>query len=372
MGINGRRPFQEMVEVCQNELVREAASNQEDKFKGLINQVYMNELPSVLPEEYIKKEAFITLAADYTTGTVTVGSGTAGIHGTTTSWTSAYNNFIAKVSGRNRLYRMTYSADTLLTFQNSLTWVESSGTALTYTLMQDRYAVASDFAYMAEDDHLDPNIVYRSVSYQPLFLTPLSNEEYDRKFAGIVGDPFSYTVKWISETPYLMVLFAPDSADILAYKYIPQLTTLKEYTTGTVTFAASTAVVGAGGMAWTTNVDTASNTYYIRNDVDGSGSSSKWTKILSVANASAMTLSATYAYTTGAAQTYTISEVSKWPARFDDAMIYKAAMIADPDNTQVKKWTALYQESISLDKTVEMKRINVRPLKQFFGMRNNK
>ena len=39
MGVNGRRPFTEIVEVAQTELVREAAANQEGKFKGLVNQV---------------------------------------------------------------------------------------------------------------------------------------------------------------------------------------------------------------------------------------------------------------------------------------------------------------------------------------------
>ena len=139
MGVNGRRPFTEMVEIAQNELVREGASNQEDKYKGFINEVYLNELPSLLPEDYIKKEAFVTLVSQYTTGTITVGSGTAGIQGASTSWSSTQTGYFIKVSGFNRLYRVTYSADTFLTFQNSLTWVEATGAGLSYSLFQDIY-----------------------------------------------------------------------------------------------------------------------------------------------------------------------------------------------------------------------------------------
>src|SRR3990167_5204941 len=89
MPIEARRPFTEIFEVLQNELVREAASGEENKFKGIVNQVYLNELPSLLPETYIKQEGFITTVAEYTTGTVTVGTGTTNIIGASTSWTSA-------------------------------------------------------------------------------------------------------------------------------------------------------------------------------------------------------------------------------------------------------------------------------------------
>lgn len=369
MGVNGRRPFTEIFEVAQNELVREGASNQEDKYKGIVNQVYLNELPSLLPEEYIQKDAFLTLVSEYTTGTVTIGSGTVGVLGASTVWTSADTNKLIKISDFNRINRVTFSNSTLFTFNNSLTWVEASGASLNYHLFQDRYALASDFAYMVADEQEDPNVVGRYVSGTQLFLTPYNNDQFDRLFSGIIGDLYGYTVKWINETPYLLTLSAPSVADILSYKYIPQLTTLTEYTTGTVTFTNTTAVIAAGGPLWTANINTSANTYYIRNDADGTGSSSKWAKITTVLNDTALTLSAAFGFTSGASITYTISEVSKWPARFDDSILYKTCLIVDPDNAQYKKWEGLYQEAIGLDKTVEARRNHVRPLKQFFGMR---
>jgi hypothetical protein len=368
MGVNGRRPFIELVEVTQSEIVREAASNQEDKYKGFINQVYLNELPSLLPEEYIKKEAFLTMLSEYTTGTVTVGTGTAGVQGSTTSWTSAYTNYLLKVDGYNRLYRVTYSADTFLTFQNSLSWVEASGTGKSYTLFQDRYQLPSDFSYMIMDDPEDPCVVSRYVSNAQLFLEPLNNDEFERQFNGVIGDIWAYSIKWISEIPYMFVLSAPSAGDILRYWYIPQLTTMTEYTTGTVTFTTGTAVTFSGANLG--GIDTSANQYFIRNDADGTASASKWTKILSVNSAAGtLTLSSVWNYTSGSGQTYTISEISKWPARFDDAMIYKAALIADPDNAQVKKWEGLYQEAVSLDRTVDARRANIKPFKEFFGAR---
>jgi len=95
MPVDGRRPFSEIFEVVQHELVREAATGVEAKYSGLVNQVYLNELPNLLPERYIRKEAFVTTSADYTTGTVTVGSGTSNIIGSGTAWTAANSsNFL--------------------------------------------------------------------------------------------------------------------------------------------------------------------------------------------------------------------------------------------------------------------------------------
>lgn len=371
MGVNGRRPFTEMVEVTQNELVREAAGNVEAKYQGVINQVYLNDLPSILPETYIQKEAFITTANQYTTGTVTVGSGTSLIQGASTTFTSAMEDFLIKVNGFDRMYRISFSADTLLTSKNSLAWTESTGSGNSYTLFQDKYQLASDFAYMIEDDPDDPNVVSRYLSNAQLFLRPLDNEEFERQFTGTVSDLWAYTVKWISELPYIFLLSAPSVADHVRYWYIPQLTTLIEYTTGTVTFTTGTAVVGSG-TSWLGSIDTSANTYYIRNDADGTGSASKWTKIATVGTNTAITLSSAFAYTSGAGITYTISEISKWPARFDDAMMYKTALIVDPDNVQAAKWSALYKEATDLDRRTEGKRTSISPFKTYFGMRRKK
>src|SRR3990167_2681802 len=206
MPIDARRPFTEMVEVAQNELVREAASNVEGKYRGFINQVYLNDFPSLLPEKYIRKRGYITAKADYTTGTVTVGTGTSNMVGASTSWTSANSDgLIITVDGADEAYRMTFEAGTSLTFQNSLAWVGSSGSGLGYRLVQNRYALASDFSYLSADSVDKPNVVSFMLNGVELFLSPLGNEEYDRNYSPkIVSDAFyGYTVKYESSNIYL-------------------------------------------------------------------------------------------------------------------------------------------------------------------------
>jgi len=367
--IAGRRPFQEIVEVCQNELIREAASGEEAKYQGIVNQIYSNELPSILPELFIKKEAYLTLVADYTVGTVTVGTGTSNIKGASTSWTSAVSdNFLIKVQGKDIVYRMTFAADTSLTFQDSLAWTASSGSGLTYVLLKDRYSLPSDFSHMIADSEDCGHVVYRYVNGNKIFLNQLNEEEYEKTFNPSAGIPYGYLVKWIKETPYLYITLAADSAEILGYSYIPQLTTLTEYTTGTVTLTTGTAVIGSG-TSWLANVDTSINTYYLRNDADGTGSASRWVKILSVGTNTAITLASAWSYTSGAGQTYTISEISKWPARFDDAMLYRAALIVDPDGINTQKWNSIYLDAVSMNRSEETRRSSTSQLKSWAGMR---
>lgn len=369
MPIGARRPFTEIFEVAQTELVRESSSNVQPKYMGAVNQVYINEMPEQLPERYIRKLGFITLSAAYSTGTVTVGSGSTSITGASTSWTTANSDNYINVNGYNRLYRVTYSAATNLSLNNSLTWIGASGSGLTYTLMQDRYALPSDFNYMGHDNPEFPNIVGYQVTGFTIFLFPSNNEEYDRTLVPTTSTAFSkYTVKWDNGTPYLHVWPFPLNPDIMSFFYIPKLTAMVEYTTGTVTFTTGTAVVGSG-TNWS-SLNTAF-TYFIRNDADGTGSASVWTQILSFGGATTISLSSAFSGTSGAGITYTISQISQWPERFDSAMLYKTCLIVDPDNVQSPKWTQLVNEAFSIDKTVEAKLKRGGQVKSWFGLRNN-
>ena len=141
-----------------------------------------------------------------------------------------------------------------------------------------------------------------------------------------------------------------------------------EYTTGTCTFTAGTAVTGSG-TNWA-SLNTA-YTYFMRNDADGTGSASVWTQIASIGGATTISLSSSFGGTSGAGITYTISQISQWPERFDSVMLYKTCLIVDPDNVQSPKWTSLINEAIATDKTVEAKLKRGSQVKSWFGMRNN-
>ncbi len=367
MPIGARRPYTEIFEVAQTELVREAASGVEPKYMGAVNQAYMNDMPSQLPEKYIRKEGFINTMAAYTAGTITVASGSTNILGASTSWTSGLSDSYLNVNGYNRLNRVSFTNSTVLTFQSSLTWTEASGTGKNYSLIQDRYPLASDFSYLSTDNPEDPNIVSYMANGYKVFLRPYTNQEFDRTIVPTTSAFFSqYTQKWDNGTPYLHLYPFPLNVDVISYLYMPVLTAMTEYTTGTITLTTGTAVVGSGTLFTSIN---SANTFFLRNDADGTGSASQWYPITSFDSDTTITLGTRFAGTSGAGQSYTISEISKWPARFDDAMMFKTCLIMDPDGVQSPKWTSLYTEAISLDRSVEAKRKRDTQLKSFFGMR---
>jgi hypothetical protein len=370
MPISSRRPFTEMVEMLQNELIREAATNEESKYKGLVNQVYTNELISILPERYIRKEAFVKTVADYTTGTVTVGSGTVNIIGASTAWTSANSDDLnISVDGYDQTYRMTFAAGTSLTFQSSLTWTGASGSGLTYTLTQDRYSLASDFGYLVKDSPSDPNAVWRYINGVKIFLDPWTNEEYDRQFTSTVSSVYAYTTKFSAGTTYMHLQSNPDDAENIGYTYIPVLTQLREHTKGTATITTGTSLVLTTNGSLTTSLDTTRNIYF-RADDDGTGSASEWYLISTVTDDSTATLNTAYTGTSsGVGISYTIAEVSEWPARFDDVIMYKAAWIADPDGAQAEKWLGLTTDAINLEMASETKRKRSSTLMHFPGTR---
>lgn len=367
MPIGARRPFTELFEVSQTELVRESASGVEPKYMGAINQAYTNDLPSQLPEKYIRKEGFINTMAAYTAGTVTVASGSTTILGASTSWSSGLSDAYINVNGYNRLNRITFTNSTVLTLKNSLIWTESSGSGKTYTLLQDRYQLATDFGYMAADNPEYPNVVSYMVNGYKVFLRPETNENFDRVIVPTTSSSFTeYTQKWDAGLPYLHIYPFSLNVDVVSYLYVPVLTAMTEYTTGTITLTTGTAVVGSGTLFTGLN---SANTFYLRNDADGTGSASLWFKINTFDTTTTLTLGSNFTGTSGTGITYTISEISKWPERFDDAMLYKACLVMDPDNVQSPKWTSLYTEAIGLDRAVESRRKRDTKLKSFFGSR---
>lgn len=375
MPIAGRIPYTEGFEMLQRELIREAASDQEAKYMGIYNRVYVNDMAAALPERYIREGSFITTVADYTTGTVTVGTGTTNIIGLATSWDSANSDdFNINVNGFDQTFRMTFDAGTSLTYQQSLGWTQSSGSGKTYRLFQDRYALPDNFDYMVKESADQPNVVYVYLNNSKIHLTPWSNEEFDRNFTANVNTLHAYTVKWASGAAYLHLQSNPDNIENVGFSYIRRIVALRELTTGTATLsgASGTSLVLTSNASMTASLDTA-RTLYVRNDADGTGSASVWSKISTIADASTATLNSaqSFAMTSGASLNYTISEISEWPARFDDVILYKSAWIVDPDSVQAAKWATLVNDAIGSELTVESKRKRNRTLMNFPGTRQD-
>ncbi len=358
-----RIPFTEIVERTQGEVIRDKAQNDssEYKYKGAINEVYMTDFMLLLPEDNLRTEANITTIADYSEGLITVAAGGAAITGDgDADWTSANSNGgILKADGEDAAYRVAYSSATELTLSSPTTWVDDAVADGSYRLTFDRYTLASDFSNMMQDDYDDPEVVFWYSNGSRQFLRPKENGEFEKKAMHLYSTPNEYTVKWVNGTPYMYIFPQDDIARTLHYAYIPVLTPMAEYTTGTVTTTADPTVEGSDTI-WndTSNIDLSTYTYYFRVDADGTGSESKWYLISSITDADTLELSASYAGTARSATNYTISRISRWPARFDAAMIYGAALRTAPTDKEAVRWKSLYDSLLPAHRSLENKRIH--------------
>lgn len=354
-----RIPFTEIFERMQKELLRDASAS-EGRYKGAVNNFYTIDLPSQIDYRHIRKTGQLTTVADVTTGYITAISSTTVTGDSDALWTSANSNTLQlKVSGYDELYRMTYVSGTSLTLDR--TWIGDAivATDTEYTLFQDRYTLASDFDRMI----LDPDkSVYYYENGSKIYLIYSSIEDFEKNQVFTPSDPNEYTIKWVNGSPYLYINSPDTQARTLEYVYIPMLSRMKEYTTGTITTLANagTAVTGDstdfdGFVSDTTNYD-----YYFRIDGDGTGASSIWYKISSATNDTALVLSDSYEGTaiSGGTSTFTISTVSLLPPGLDLAILYGSAIegAIDQESKQVANWAALYNRITSQYKAIEGKK----------------
>lgn len=338
-----RIPFTEQYERVKAELVRDDAAGtaSEAKYKGFINDVYMVELPTKVDLKHIRKTANIITVADYSVGTITSISSTT-VTGSSTAWTSANsNNLLFKHDSFDEVYRVTYVSAASLTLNTA--WSEGTVTAGgTYQLAQDRYALASDFDEMAEDPNKS---VYYWSGGTKQYLEYLTQDQWDEQFNfTLSSSPGFFTIKWLDGTAYIHLLQIPDSTFNIYYDYVPRLTALTEYTTGSASCTnGATAVTGTS-----TDFDgfvTGSDTYYLRFDGDGTGSNSVWYQVSSASSDTAITLSTAYGGATKTTASYTISKLSLFPPALDLAVIYRAAALSGTtqDNAiQIQAWDAFY------------------------------
>jgi len=341
-----RIPYTELVERLQGELLRDKAANvaSEKKYKGAINDVYTVDLPILLPEDYLRKSASIETKADYATGLITVDDGDASIVGDSDCvWTEALtDDGILKADDEEAIYRVTYSSATSLTLSAPAAWVDDDVADGGYRLMFDRYALPTDFMDMPEDDKEDPEVVYYNTGGGRAHIEPVDNGEYERDFSFNHGTPAHYTIKWVSNDPYMYIWPCDTDSRQLYYDYIPQLHPMIEVTAGSATSTLDSTAITGTSTFWGNFIDTTVNDYYFRFDIDGTGQASEWYKIASVTTDEALVLST--AYTGDAARAtkpYTISMIPKWPAKYDTAMLYTAAYKMEPNKIDSDRWGAI-------------------------------
>lgn len=340
--LSNTTPFSELCEKAMT-LARDNTSSSRDKFKGLINQAYTQEIARKEDWGFLKASSSISCTARYNTGTVAISAASTSITGTGTTWTTGMTGRKIKIGGNENIYTFTYVSATTGTISPAYSGaVDASGAG--YIMYDDDYAMASDF-----DRFVQGNTLYKYRSGRPYNLVDCSFNDRkwnDEFFFSPSDETRRFRLRGFDSNMYRVVEInpPPQTAIVLPYDYIKALPPMTEYRTGTITTLANsgTAVTGSG-----TDFDgygSTSYTYYLRIDRDGVGDSSIWYQIDSFDSDTGITLASAYKGESIASgmEEYTISMIPLMPRSFHDWILYMACVHSaiDENDAIVQGWIA--------------------------------
>ncbi len=352
-------PFSELSERLMT-LAKIDSFNNEDYAKGLVNDAYTRALPGLNDWNPIIKTGYLTMSAYYSTGTVACNAASTSLTGTGTSWTAtmtANNGWKIKFAGLNIVYDFTYVSGTTATINPALEGSTNlSGNS--YSLFRDEYALPSDF-----DRFLKNGSIYVQQGARTYnTIGELPRDQFREQFFPDPSDPiFRAMLTGTDSSGNRLVRLnpPPQTAKIYLIEYIPKIAPMKEYTTGTVAVATSSAVVTGTSTQFALNVSAG---HYFRIDSVGQGDSSKWYKILSVDSATQITLESNYLDGVESGSEYTIcSAPTSFPPEFHEFILYESVSIAVASAADPNSQLAIAKRGevlARLNKTYKSRRTN--------------
>ena len=339
-------PFSEIVEKSMT-LARDNTSSSRDKFKGLVNRAYTQEIPRKEDWAVLKGDSAIACTAKYNAGTVAVTAGATSITGTGTTWTTAMSNRKIKIVGNENIYTFTYVSATTGTISPAYSG-DTNASGNGYVIYDDDYTMASDFDRFLQGDAL---FKYRTGRPYPLDNHTFNDKGWNNSFTYDPSDEvrrFRLRGYDSSMNRIVQVNPPPDTAISLPYDYIKALTPMTEYRTGTILTLANGGTAVTGADTAFSGYISSSHTYYFRIDRDGVGDSSVWYKVSSAGSATSLTLASAYQGTaiSGGVEEYTISMIPLLPYSFHDWILYLACIHAalDENDPIIEGWVATAKE----------------------------
>jgi hypothetical protein len=263
----------------------------------------------------------------YTTGTVSASVGGTTVTGSGTTFTSAMTaeaGYKITIGGNRDIYTFEYVSATSGTISPALSGPNAASGA-TFKIFKDEYDLASDFDRFLKNGSIYVNADGRNRDV----IKEVPRDMFREDFVNAATDPIrrAMLTRINSVTGNRMVRLNPypKVAYNYPYEYFPKITSMADYTTGTIGVTnASTAVTGTDTL-FSTNVAAGE---YLRVDGTGIADSSIWYKIASVTNDTALVLESAYAGETESSLEYTVSQApTSFPSEFHEFILYDALMI---------------------------------------------
>jgi len=341
-------PFTEIVERA-SELARESA-DVEKKVRGIVNDVYVRELPRKEDWSFLMVSSALTLTPRYNTGTVTgVTGGTTVVFSSDVALTADFTGRKLRIDGNDYVYDVTYVAANSLSINPPFSGTQNV-TSVGYDIFAPYYPLATDF-----DRFLKDQGVTKFVGNRPTQIPEKSPQEFNRDYSATPQDLPTMCRQFGTDTNgRTLVEFnpPPKSTISLPYDYIKRLVPMRETTSGFVTInSLATAVVGSAGTTFFTEAKTGD---YLRIDVLGTGADSEWYRIQSITHNSSLTLSVAFGVSGVGTTGYTICSMPDIPTRMHPALLYGTLLqlAADKDDPALESYKIQLAEVLSDGKRI--------------------
>lgn len=346
-------PFTEIVERV-SELGRERA-DVEKKIRGIVNDVYVRELPIKEDWSFLLVSSALTLIERYNTGTVTAVTGaTQVLFSSDATMTADFTGRRLRVDGNDYVYNVTYVAANSLAISPPFSGNQNA-TNVSYDIFMPYYALASDYDRFLKDKGLSKFIGGKVES-----IKEKSPQEWDVDYSPTPQDLPTMCRLYGTDTnsrTLVEVNPPPKSAISLPYDYIKRLVNMRETTAGFITInSLATAVVGSAGTTFFTEAKTGD---YIRIDNFGTGADSEWYRIQTITHNSSLTLSTAFGVSGAGTTGYTICSFPDIPTRMHPALLYGSLLqlTTDQNDQSVQGYKLKLAEVLSDGKRIYKTRV---------------
>lgn len=322
-------PVTEIIERVKS--LSRSGTNTESKIRGLVQDVYLREIPSKFDWNFMLVSSGLTTIAEYNDGTASVNTGdTAVTFSSDAVITSGMVGRKFNVTGDGTVYEVTsMSSTTSCTIVPPYQSTQNASNQ-SYSIFQPIYALAGNF-----DRFPKPGGIYRwegsekrvleEVQYRPYLDKYRNSPTTIQEKCRIVGQDTAGNLQ-------VELIPPPSTALNLGYDYFVQLRPLAETTAGTISSisASATSVVGNSNTRFTE----ATTGDWFRVDALGTGADSQWYKIIAIAHDSSLTLSTAFANTAiTSSANYTIARAPEMPNRLHIAVVYGTLRSMELDQT---------------------------------------
>lgn len=346
-------PFTELVERVQK--LGRIGDNTMDKIRGVVNDMYVREIPAKFDWNFLFAESSLTTVQEYHTGTVSMNTGDTAVSLSSGTFPSTCAGYKIKFSGNDTVYDVIlYSNATSITISPALQGAQNLSGA-SYSLYQSKYSLSEDF-----DRFPKPGGVYRWTGGKKQVLEEVQYAKYINDYYNSTASVPSNTRVIGTDTkgcPIVELIPPPRDSKVYGYDYIRYVAPMFETTAGTITsINAGGTIVSASSANFTSALTDGS--CFFRVDNLGKGSDSTWYRILSVQNDNQLTLATAFANTSITVAQYTICQAPNYPVRMHVGLIYGALrnLMVDQNDPNAQFYHSQYAQVMSDAKKIYVSR----------------